>query len=332
MAAPSAAPADGTIALRAVRGFHVGGERVELRGLPVTEAAAMPGGPVRRSDPNGHYQVGQAYVQHFQLAAPKGRLPILLWHGGGLTGACWEDTPDGRPGWHDFLMRRGWDTCLSDATERGRASWARYPEINPGPPEHRPIDQAWSGFRFGPEGGYDPDPARCVAFPGQRFPIEAVERFEKQFVARWTTSDAMVQRAYDALVRQICPGIILAHSQGGQFAQRAALNAPDKVKALVLIEPSGSPDPATAPAAALRDVPILVVFADFYDRSPIWRVYRGHVERWLGAVREAGGRVDVIDLPKLGIGGNSHMPMMDRNSDEIAAMVHDWLVARGFQR
>lgn len=229
-----------------MRGFHVGGDRVELRGLPVAEVTAIPGGPTRRSDPNGFYQVGQLYVQHFQLAAPRGRVPLLLWHGGGLTGVTWEDTPDGHPGWHAFFMCRGWDTYFSDAVERGRASWARYPEINPGPPEHRPINQAWGMFRFGPDGGYNPDPAQRQSFPGQRFPVEAADQFEKQFVARWTTSNEMAQRAYDALVQQACPCVILAHSQSAQFAQQAALNAPDRVQALVLIEPAGAPDPAKA--------------------------------------------------------------------------------------
>jgi hypothetical protein len=34
---------------------------------------------------------------------------------------------------------------------------------------------------------------------------------------------------------------------------------------------------------------------------------------------------DWIDLPTLGIKGNSHMMMMDRNSDQIAEVVAKWL-------
>lgn len=40
-------------------------------------------------------------------------LPVLFWHGGGMTGATWEETPDGRPGWHEYFMRRGLHTCVS---------------------------------------------------------------------------------------------------------------------------------------------------------------------------------------------------------------------------
>ena len=148
---------DGAIALKSVRGYHVGGERKTLSGLPIKEVRTNPQAPIRKSDPNGDYQVGQLYVQHFALASPKAKVPLLLWHGGGLTGVTWETTPDGRAGWHEYFMRAGYDTFVSDAVERGRASWARYPEINPGEPEHRTIDQAWDIFRFGPAGGYSAD-------------------------------------------------------------------------------------------------------------------------------------------------------------------------------
>jgi len=36
----------------------------------------------------------------------------------------------------------------------------------------------------------------------------------------------------------------------------------------------------------------------------------------------------VIDLPERGIRGNSHMVMMDRNGDQVAALVQDWLAGR----
>jgi len=36
--------------------------------------------------------------------------------------------------------------------------------------------------------------------------------------------------------------VILVHSQGGNFAFNSALKYPDKVKAIVAVETSGSPD------------------------------------------------------------------------------------------
>ena len=50
------------------------------------------------------------------------------------------------------------------------------------------------------------------------------------------------------------------------------------------------------------------------------------------AVRAAGGTVDVVDLPERGVRGNSHMIMMDRNGDQVAQLVQDWLAGRGLYR
>jgi hypothetical protein len=38
-----------------------------------------------------------------------------------------------------------------------------------------------------------------------------------------------------------------------------------------------------------------------------------------------GGTADRIDLPEAGVKGNSHMVMMDRNSDQVAALIQGWI-------
>jgi hypothetical protein len=48
--------------------------------------------------------------------------------------------------------------------------------------------------------------------------------------------------------------------------------------------------------------------------------------KWLN---EQGGRVETIRLPERGIKGNGHMIMLDRNSDEVAQLIHQWLVSKG---
>ena len=111
------------IALRDMGSFHVGGRVVEITGQPIKEIVFTPGGVSAKMDPNGKYQVGQMYVQYFLPQNRKGKLPLLLWHGGGLTGVTYETTPDGREGWLSYFIRKGWDTYISDAVERGRAGW-----------------------------------------------------------------------------------------------------------------------------------------------------------------------------------------------------------------
>ena len=36
-----------------------------------------------------------------------------------------------------------------------------------------------------------------------------------------------------------------------------------------------------------------------------------------------------MNLPEMGIKGNSHMLMMDNNNDQIAGLINDWLVEKG---
>jgi len=330
--ASTAPSTDGAIALKSVRGYHVGGERKTLSGLPVKEVRTNPQAPVRKSDPNGDYQFGQLYVQHFALKSPAAKFPVLLWHGGGLSGVTWETTPDGRAGWHEYFMRAGYDTFVSDAVERGRASWARYPEINPSEPEHRTIDQAWDIFRFGPGGGYSADIGKQNAYPGMQFPVAAIDQFTKQFVARWTSSDAWIQSAYDALVQRVCPCVIVGHSQAGQFVYTAAQRAPDKVKAVVLVEPASALDPAKVDPARVKHIPHLTLWGDYLKDSALWQRYRNTAETYTNAIRNAGGTADTIDLPAMGVRGNSHMVMMDRNSDEVARLVRDWLIKQGLEK
>ena len=87
-----------------------------------------------------------------------------------------------------------------------------------------------------------------------------------------------------------------------------------------------------AEAAKLRDVPTLLVYGDYVDADPRWSVIRRNARAFSDAVRAAGGSVEDVDLPARGIRGNSHMLMMDRNSDAVAALVQDWLAARGLWR
>jgi pimeloyl-ACP methyl ester carboxylesterase len=319
------ADAAGGVEVTEIGSFHVGGRQVALSGLPNRELVFTAGGPPVRSDPNGEFEVEQMYVHYTKLSHPKARYPLLLWHGGGLSGVTWETKPDGQPGWQMFFLKAGHDTYVSDAVERGRASWARYPEVFATEPFFRSKKEAWELFRIGPQGSYDPDPTRRLAYPGQRFPADAFDQFSKQEVPRWATNDAATQRAYDALVQRTCPCVLLVHSQGGNFAFNAALNAPDKIKGIVAVEPSGAPDPANADATKLKDVPHLFVWGDNLDTDELWRRIRPTVARWHEALGAAGGNSTWIDLPKMNIAGNTHMLMMDTNSDQIARLIQAWM-------
>jgi pimeloyl-ACP methyl ester carboxylesterase len=305
--------------------MHVGGRPVSLSGLPVREIVFTPGAPPFRVDPNGDFETEQMYVQWVKLVNPSGRYPILMIHGGGLTGVTWETKPDGNPGWQSYFVKAGYDVYVADAVERGRASWSRYPEIFKGEPFFRTKKEAWELFRIGRLDSYATEPSKRTAWPDTQFPVGAFDQFIKQGAPRWATNDAATQRAYDELVQKICPCVIIVHSQGGNFAFNAALRAPDKIRAIAAIEPSGSPDPAKTDLGPLKAVPHLFVWGDHLDAHDLWRKITPAIARYRDGLVAAGSSVTEIRLPERGLHGNSHMIMMDRNSDEVAGMVKGWL-------
>ncbi len=332
VAALSARAGADTLSVAEVGSFHVGGRPVSLTGLPTRDVVFTAGSAPIKVDPNGDFEAEQMYVQYVRLAQPKARYPLLLWHGGGLTGVTWETKPDGKPGWQLFFLRAGHDVFVSDAVERGRASWARYPEIFTTEPLFRTKKQAWEDFRIGAVGSYRLNPADRVALPGQLFPVEAFDQFMKQGVPRWSSTDAQIQAAYNELVQKVCPCVIVVHSQGGNFGFNAALAAPDKVKALIAIEPSGAPAPTAAAGGALKGVPHLVVWGDHIGQSALWQRFVPASQRYADALRAEGGVADWWELPKMGVAGNTHMLMMDRNSDQVAQMIQKWMADRGLMR
>src|SRR2546421_4778831 len=285
-------PAGADYIVKEVGSFHVGGRTETLVGLPVKEAVFSAGMPAIKIDPNGEFEVEQMYVQYVKLVQPKGKVPLLLWHGGGLSGVTWESKPDGKPGWQQFFLNAGYDVYVSDAVERGRASWARYPEIFPTEPLFRTKKQAWEDFRIGSVGSYRLNASERVTLPGQLFPVEAFDQFMKQGVPRWASTDPLIQAAYNQYVQKVCPCVIVVHSQSGNFGFNAALAAPDKVKALIAIEPSGAPKPEMAAGGKLKAVPHLVVWGDYVGQSALWQRLMPASQRYVDALRAEGGVAD----------------------------------------
>jgi hypothetical protein len=315
------------LALRDMGSFHVGGREAALSGKPVKDVVFTPGGAPAKIDLNGTYLVESMYVQYFLPANRKGQVPLLMWHGGGLTGVTYETKPDGGEGWMTWFLRKGWDVYNSDAVERGRAGWAMYPDIFKSEPVFLTTANPWERFRIGPgPGSY----ASKRTNPGTQFPVEYYENFVKQTVPRWTSTDEATIAAYVALVDKVCPCVVLVHSQAGQFGYKVAQARPEKIRALVAVEPAGDGDPKQA--AKLAGIPTLVLYGDYIEQDTRWPTIRRNGIAFADTVNKAGGKVEVVDLPKVGIKGNSHMVMMDRNSSQVAALIQAWLEKQGLYK
>jgi hypothetical protein len=83
---------------------------------------------------------------------------------------------------------------------------------------------------------------------------------------------------------------------------------------------------------SIRDIPHLVIWGDFIEDGTRWPGYQTRIAAYGDALRAVGGNLDIIDLPTLGIRGNSHFPMMDDNSDAVAALIQDWIESKGLMR
>jgi pimeloyl-ACP methyl ester carboxylesterase len=312
------------VTLRDFGSFHIGGRLIQITGQPIKEVVFTPGGVPAKVDPNGTYQVEQMYVQYFMPQNRKGKLPLLMWHGGGLTGVTYESKPDGGDGWMHYFIRKGWDTYVSDAMERGRSGWTN---TFKGEAMALPFGDPWERFRIGPMGSWSDDAAKRTIYPGAQFPIDAYAQFMKQGVPRWVTTDNEIVKAYIELVDKICPCVVLVHSQSGTFGYQALEARPDKVKALVAVEPTLGGD--RNKIASVKGTPILIVIGDNAKDHPRWKNIRQNSVNYAEAFKAGGGSIDLVDLPDVGIKGNSHMVMMDKNSDQVADLIQKWLVGKG---
>lgn len=318
-----------SISIEEMGSFFAGGRTVTLTDRPRQTVKVARNGPERIVDLNGDYITGQCYVQFVRLSRPVHKYPMMFWHGGAMSGATWETTPDGRDGWQMFFLREGFSTYVCDAHERGRAGWSPYPDIYKTTPIFRTSNEAWTLFRFGSAQGYNTTPNLRVGFENQQFPIGCFDDFAAQFVPRWTDHAEESLLAYIEALKKIGPVILVSHSQGGNFALEVVQRAPERIKALVVIEPAAAPIYTADTILRAASVPHLFVWGDFIDESPLWQGYRSVVDPYAARLRSVGCRVDVLDLPASGIIGNSHVPMMDTNSDEVALLIADWIGSLG---
>ena len=295
--------------------YTVGGRLLEVEGQPKQHIQFTPTASFDY-DPNGSYAIAHAYVQYFKPVRKNGQPPIILLHGGGMSGTTWETTPDGRPGWLQLLVGSGYEVHVVDNVERGRAGWCAVDGVWPDKALLRTMDEAWHLFRIGDRDGF----AQRRAFDGCRFPIAAFEAFARSFVPRWTSTTEEATEAFRHVLRHLGGAIVICHSQGGQIAFEAAARE-QGVEAIVGVEPSGF----TSNVDRLQDVPVLLVYGDYLAATPDLPPLFEIGQSWLETFLKGGGQAEVIDLPCLGVHGNSHMLMMDDNSDEVLARITAWL-------
>jgi hypothetical protein len=82
--------------------------------------------------------------------------------------------------------------------------------------------------------------------------------------------------------------------------------------------------------ATLAKIPILIVFGDHLGDVPgrfqtTWTTNFDSCQKFVDEVNKAGGDSEMMWLPKMGIKGNSHMLMQDKNNLELADLIIAWI-------
>ena len=336
------------------------------------------GGAIDQSR-EGAPTIGHMYVEYQIPQKLTHRYPVVMIHGGGQTGTNFTGTPDGREGWAQYFLRRGYAVYVVDQVARGRAAeWSQVHGPVSAPNMARLEQRFVAPERF----NLWPQAHLHTQWPGEGKPGDAV--FEQFYASQFPSLvDFPVQQALNrdaavALLDRIGGAVLLIHSQSGAFVWPIANARPSLVKAIVAVEPNGPPahdvdfmgapewfadnphlkaygltdvpltyDPPVGEASALsfvreakaerpdlvrcytqqeparkltnlQHIPVLVVTSEAsYHAS-----YDHCTVRYLA---QAGVASTFLRLGEAGIHGNGHMMMLEKNSDQVAQVIADWL-------
>jgi hypothetical protein len=298
--------------------FFVGGRDLSSQTLSTSPRYA----------PAGTVTVDQMYVR-YQVPNDVGkRRPLTLVHGCCLTGKSWEMTPDGRMGWDDYFVRKGYPTYVIDQVHRGRSaadvSTINSVKLGKTPPDKLPNvfaaghEAAWAIFRFGAE--------YPNVFPGLRFPLAAQGEFWKQMVPDWIESLPTPNPTVPALSQlaiRLNGTVLITHSQSGIYGFQTAALSTQGIAGIVEIE--GICPATDSDLTPYTKMPILLLWGDYVELAPRWAPRLKACRAFVEAVNKAGGKAEVLVLPEAGIKGNSHMLMQDDNSLDLADLVLAWI-------
>ncbi|WP_455588759.1 alpha/beta hydrolase [Bacteroides rodentium] len=316
--------------------FMVGGNISVHQGKYDTKYPIKPDGQTRHSD--------HAYV-FYQIPVDAQSFPIVFLHGAGQSSKTWETTPDGREGFQNMFLRKGFSVYLVDQPRRGKA--ARSSMDGSVPAEYD--EQLWfEQFRL----GIWPNFYKGVQFPKGE---ENLEMFFRQMTPNIGNMDKQVAaNAMTSLFEQTGKSILMTHSQGGGIGWQAVMQSPD-VCAVISLEPGSSfpfpegevPEPIktnspfgdlTAESVpvesfvALTKIPIAIYYGDnIPDESTGvwgqdgWTARLKMARLWADCVNKYGGDVTVIHLPDVGIKGNTHFLMSDLNNKQVMCEILKWM-------
>ncbi|MEY4880163.1 MAG: hypothetical protein RJB62_1632, partial [Pseudomonadota bacterium] len=219
--------------------FYVGGEYTDIPTAPNMQPVETDGS---LEQPGSTRYFGQMYVEYQLPAGEQQAYPIVLVHGGSRTGADYIMTPDGRPGWRDFFLRRGYPVYIVDQVARGRSP---YIDNIYGEQRYQTYDFVQQRFAASEEYKLWPQAELHNRWPGTAKPGDpAFDNYYAGGTGSMANREMQTQMNIDALAAlldRIGPAIVVVHSQSGAYGWPLVQARPDLVKALIALEPSGPP-------------------------------------------------------------------------------------------
>ena len=181
---------------------------------------------------DGSLNVLNSMFVHYLLPAnSRHQYPIVMIHGGGGQGTDWLETPDGRDGWVDYFLADGWDVYVVDRPSHGRS------QSNPA-----------CAANVMSVGGFantalvsllSTSDARL--WPGRE--PSATNNAVVGWAASSTTApycgDEIAAETISALLDEIGPAILIAHSAGGGSTFRVPDINAGNVVGIIGFEPAG---------------------------------------------------------------------------------------------
>ena len=330
--------------------FTVGGSFVQHAGTFKPENFISPDGQRAYGD--------FAYVKYQKPVNAK-KLPLIFQHGGAQSSRTWEMTVDGREGFDSLFVRKGYSVYLLDQPRSGKASLSTQAVTPDTPWASNPNYGDKTLWILSRVGNYDADgkPVANAQFPQGEAAYTA-------FQQAWTIGSGPLDNDLNAdvlvqLVNNKTDGAILVtHSMGGTIGWRAALRS-NNVKAIVAWEPGGTPFlfpenemPTITKARfeALSGSAMGVPMAEFkkLTQIPIVLYYGDHIklgsnnvgeDKWgtelamakqfVATINKHGGDATLVHLPEIGIKGNSHFLMGEKNNEQLADLMEQWLKEKG---
>src|SRR5262245_32068304 len=188
----------------------------------------------------GTAPVGQIYVEYMIPQRLRHRTPVVMVHGGSQSGTNFTGTPDGREGWAQYFVRRGFAVYVVDGVGRGRS--AHWSAVH-GAVQNANLDRMTQRFVAPERFKMWPQAHLHTQWPGEGKPGDPAfdQFFASQFpsIASFTKQQEINPPAIIALLEKIGPSVLLTHSQSGAFAWPIIDKRPDLVRANVAIEPNG---------------------------------------------------------------------------------------------